>query len=214
VTAFCPTSAAVEVIPNVIDLSQYSTTDHNRQPASLIFTGPFCYEPNYHGFVWFQHHVCPLLATRHPELEVIATGDHGGRLIPNPARVTLTGYLPDVKPLLAQATCCIAPLLEAGGTRLKILEAMAMRTPVVATSKGAEGLKAIDGEHLLIADRPGEFANAVTMVLTNPALAQRLSENAHRLVQAEYDVQAVAEQFLDLVQHVSAVPAAPARLTA
>jgi glycosyltransferase involved in cell wall biosynthesis len=111
--------------------------------------------------------------------------------------------VPDVRPLIARSACSIAPLQRGGGTRLKILEAMAIGTPVVATSKGAEGIGAINGEHLLIADSPAEFAHAVTRVLAEPALGRRLSENARQLVRTRYDWAGIMPHFLSLVEHTA-----------
>lgn len=87
-----------------------------------------------------------------------------------------------------------------GGTRLKILEAMAVRTPVVATSNGAEGLDARDGEHLLIADTPEEQAQAIFRLLRDENLRNRLTQNAHDLVRTTYDWRVILPQFLSLVE--------------
>ena len=87
------------------------------------------------------------------------TGNHANLPLPTAEGITLTGFVDDVRPLIASAAVCIVPLWQGGGTRLKILEAMALRTPVVTTSKGAEGLDAEHGVHLLIADEPAAFAD-------------------------------------------------------
>jgi len=107
-----------------------------------------------------------------------------------------------VRPLIASAWASIAPLQQGGGTRLKILEALALQTPVVATSKGAEGLDARHDEHLLIADAPDEFANQVVRLLQDPALRQRLAANGARLVSEQYDWANVMPRFLNLVEQI------------
>ena len=96
-----------------------------------------------------------------------------------------------------------APLHTGGGTRLKILEAMALGTPVVATSKGAEGLDVQAGQHLLIADTPQDFAAQVIRLLREPGLRRRLAENGQQLVQQRYDWAGVLPRFLDLVDQVT-----------
>ncbi len=194
-------AADIEVVPNAVDLSRYDVVAQ-RNPETLVFTGSFAYEPNYRGMIWFLENVWPALAAKRPNLRVIVTGDHGGRTLPNPEAVTLTGYVDDVRPLVAGAVCAIVPLLEGGGTRLKILEAMASRTPVVSTSKGAEGLDAVSGEHLLLADQPAAFAEALETVLSSATLREKLSESAYRLVAERYDSQSVAERLLALVDRV------------
>jgi glycosyltransferase involved in cell wall biosynthesis len=118
--------------------------------------------------------------------------------------VHLTGYVPDVRIPVAEATVCVVPIRQGGGTRLKILEAMALGTPVVATSKGAEGLEVIDGEHLLLADTPQAFADATLRLLGDPALRARLVASARRLVEARYDWAQIGQRFVRLVEETVA----------
>jgi glycosyltransferase involved in cell wall biosynthesis len=112
--------------------------------------------------------------------------------------------VPDVRPLIASATVSVAPILTGGGSRLKILEAMALRTPVVATSKGAEGLDVQHGEHLLIADTPDEFAKATLNLIRQSELRDHLCENAYQLVREKYNWEAVLPEFLQIVDRVGA----------
>lgn len=98
------------------------------------------------------------------------------------AGVHFTGHLSDVRDVVASSDVCVVPLRICGGTRLKILEAMALGTPVVATSKGAEGLEVTDGVDILIADSPEAFAAAVARVMGGPALRERLVLNARDLI--------------------------------
>jgi polysaccharide biosynthesis protein PslH len=192
----------VEVIPNCVDVGSYAGITAARQTARLIYTGSFGYYVNYDAMCWYLGEVQPLVAAAMPEVEVVITGDHKGLPLPLPPanKVTLTGFVDDVRPYIASATISLAPILEGGGTRLKILEAMALRTPVISTSKGAEGLDIEPGYHLLVADTPAEFATAVLSLLNNPDEAQRLATNAYELVSTRYDWDAVLPRFLDLVE--------------
>jgi glycosyltransferase involved in cell wall biosynthesis len=137
-----------------------------------------------------------------PTVQLSITGDHGGLPLPEVKGVTLTGMVPDVRPLIANATVSIAPILTGGGSRLKILEAMALRTPVVATSKGAEGLDVQDREHLIIADTPDLFAKAILDLFQQPELREHICENAYRLVRDNYDWEVVHPAFLRVVDQV------------
>jgi glycosyltransferase involved in cell wall biosynthesis len=150
--------------------------------------------------VWFLRDVYPRIQHGQPNATLMITGDHANLPLPAATGVTLSGHVQDVRPAIAGAWCSIAPLQTGGGTRLKILEAMALGTPVVATSKGAEGLNVVDGVHLLIGDTPETFANAVERVLQEPELRQRLIDNARRLVYSEYEWTRVMPRFLDLVE--------------
>ncbi len=98
--------------------------------------------------------------------------------MPVTKNVRLTGYLPDIRPAVSSSAVCIVPLRQGAGTRLKILEAMALGTAVVSTTKGAEGLAVENGTHLLIADTPSAFADAVIQLLQDEALNQKIVQNA------------------------------------
>jgi glycosyltransferase involved in cell wall biosynthesis len=199
----CGTKVRVEVIPNGLNLLRYQTANDPRQLDTLVFTGSFGYEPNYRAMVWFQGQVYPLIAKSRPNLRVIITGDHRGRRLPNCANVTMTNHVADVRPILANATCAIVPLQEGGGTRLKLLEAMAMRTPVVSTTKGAEGLEVTDWKHLLLADTPLEFANALDLLLASPDLRTALSNNAYALLDEKYNYQTSAARLISLIEQIA-----------
>jgi polysaccharide biosynthesis protein PslH len=190
----------VVVIPNCVDVGSYAGVTAERQPARLIYTGSFGYYVNYDAMCWYLGEVHPLVAAAMPEVEVVITGDHKGLPLPPANNVVLTGFVDDVRPYIASSTISLAPILEGGGTRLKILEAMALHTPVVSTSKGAEGLAVETGRHLLIADTPAEFATAVLSLLRDPAAARRLAANAYELVFTHYNWEVVVPHFLELVE--------------
>jgi glycosyltransferase involved in cell wall biosynthesis len=154
---------------------------------------------------WFLRHVYPRIQAEAPDVSLAITGDHRGLPLPPSENVTLTGFVEDIHSLIKGAWCSIAPLQSGGGTRLKILEAMALGTPVVATSKGAEGLDVEDDVHLLLGDTPEAFANAVVRVMYEPGLRQRLVDNSLQLVRAKYDWANVMPRFLDLVEWAARV---------
>jgi glycosyltransferase involved in cell wall biosynthesis len=101
-------------------------------------------------------------------------------------RLELTGYLDDVRTAVAAAYACVVPLRSGSGTRLKVLEAMALGTPVVTTSKGIEGIAAVHGKHALIADDPSAFAQHVIRLLDDPDLRAQLAVNGRHLVEEHY----------------------------
>lgn len=204
--AFPGRRGPVETVPNGVDC------DHNRPglaspaPDSLVFSGALTYSANYDAMRFFLADILPLLRQKAPALRLTITGsydgaDLGGLLIDNSVR--LSGYVEDVRPLVAGASVCIVPLRHGGGTRLKILEAMALGTPVVSTSKGAEGLEVRSGEHLLLADTPATFAEATLRLLRDEALRQHLRQNARRLVEDLYDWKAIGDRFCTLVENTS-----------
>jgi glycosyltransferase involved in cell wall biosynthesis len=112
------------------------------------------------------------------------------------------GLVSDVRPEVQSAGVSVVPLRHGSGTRLKIIESMALGTPVVSTSKGAEGLDVTHGENILLADDPIEFARCVAQVITDPQLRGRLSSNARQLVENRYDRNMVGHRFEELLRDV------------
>ncbi|MEO8357321.1 MAG: glycosyltransferase family 4 protein [Chloroflexota bacterium] len=194
----------IQVLPNCIDMKDYQNITVIPKPCHLIFSGSFRYRPNYHAMQWFIRDVYPLILERVPHAQLIITGDHAGLPLPSMKNVTLAGYVNDIKSLVASCDVSIAPLWSGGGTRLKILEAMALGTPVVATSKGAEGLLIQNGEHILIADEPQLFAEQVIRILQDGDLGRSLSSNALYLAGEHYDWSTVLPKFFGLIDQVAA----------
>ncbi len=197
----------VFVLPNGIDVTAYDGEWGTPQPNTLIFPGALTYNANYDAMEFFLHHIFPLVRAENPQVTLRITGRYDGvpveRLSPGNG-VELTGYLDDVRPAIAQSWACVVPLRVGGGTRLKILEAMALGTPVVATSKGAEGLRVTDGENILIADEPADFTQAVMRLLGDAALRAKLAANGRRLVAERYSWETIGARLEQLLDRVAA----------
>jgi len=204
-----PEYQSIEVIPNFINLADYQDILVDLRPDSLIFSGPFRYFANHEAMVWFLEEVYPLIQAQVPDLSLTITGDHADLPLPPASNVTLTGVVDDIRPLIASSSVSLVPLQAGGGTRLKILEAMALGVPVVSTLKGAEGLEIRSDEHLLIADTPEAFAENVIRVLRDPALRKGITDRARRMVEEKYDWAVVMPHFLDLVGRVGKAPRPP-----
>jgi polysaccharide biosynthesis protein PslH len=194
----------IEILPNCIDLRDYQNIKVDRRTKHIIFSGAFSYPPNYQAMQWFILHVYPSIVKQVPDVQLIITGDHANLPLPKMDNVILAGHVDDVKSLIASCDVSIAPLWTGGGTRLKIIEAMAIGTPVVATSKGAEGLFVQNGEHILIADEPKKFAEHAIQLLRDRDLRSYISSNAARLVKESYDWQVTMPRFLRLVERTAA----------
>ena len=160
----------------------------------LVFVGHMGYTPCADGACWFANEILPLVLEGEPAATFAVVGAspaHRVRALSS-ATVTVTGTVPDVAPYYAGADIVVAPLRAGGGSRLKILEAMAFGRPVISTTVGAEGLNVRDGEHLLLADTPKEFAVAVHRLRQQPELAAQLMLAARRLAETEYDWDGIA----------------------
>jgi glycosyltransferase involved in cell wall biosynthesis len=194
----------IEVFPNCINMEEYQGLGPLPKKYQLVFSGSSRYLPNYRAIEWFLGNVYPLILKQNPKVQLVITGDQENLSLPAAGNVTLSGHVDDIKSLIAAGCISIVPLWSGGGTRLKILEAMALGTAVVATSKGAEGLLVEHGEHLLIGDEPQAFADSVMRLLDDDDLRHRLSAQAKQLVKTHYDWSILMPVFLDLVEKVSA----------
>ncbi len=206
-----PDYSAIALVPNGIDLAACAGIQAARDPDTLIFTGAFTYDANHEAMVWFLDEVYPLVRQAAPEVRLVITGDHAGKPLPQAGGVALTGFVDDVRPLVAGAGVAVVPIRQGGGTRLKILEAMALGTPVIATSKGAEGLDVTDGGDILLADTPQAFAEAILRLRRDAALRQNLVNNACRLIRRQYDWAIILPGFIELVERVAVPVATPAQ---
>jgi glycosyltransferase involved in cell wall biosynthesis len=188
------------VVPNAVDTEHFMPQPDRTVPGTVLFFGTLGYHPNVDGILFFLREVLPLLRRATPGLTVQVVG-----AAPPPAvlrlagpDVIVTGEVDDVRPYLARAQAVIAPLRIGGGTRLKILEAMAMGKPVVSTTLGAEGLAARADKEILIADTPETFARQLGRILVDDRLATALGSAARRLVETSYDWSASAEKLVAL----------------
>lgn len=191
------------VIPNGVDLERFRPTGNScRDPSILLFVGTMYYYPNIDAVLYFFKEIWPLLRRARPDLRVQIVGHRPPpeiqRLAEHPG-VEVTGSVPDVRPYYERATVFIVPLRLGGGTRLKIVEAMAMGVPVVSTSVGAEGLEIHPGEDILIADDPRAFADSILRLLSDPALWRQLSAAGQRLAR-RYAWRELTRPLVDLVE--------------
>lgn len=191
------------VVPNGVETAASDRQSYTPEPGTLIFNGALTYSANYDAMDYFLREIFPEVVRQTPGVTLRITGSAAGvdlEKLPINRHVELTGYLENVQPVVAQSWACVVPLRIGGGTRLKILEAMALGTPVICTSKGAEGLAAQNEVHLLIADEPHAFVEQTLRLLRSPELRQRLSQNARRLVRDRYDWAAIEKDFCAKVE--------------
>jgi len=184
-----PAYERVQIVPNGVDIDGACDSWGPPAPNTVIHTGALSYSANHDAVRFFLTDVLPRITSQVPDVTVRMTGEVNDALLrglPTSPNVEFTGYLDDVRPVIAQSWVSVVPLRQGGGTRLKILESMALGTPVVSTSKGAEGLEVIPGEHLLIADSAEEFAASVLLLLCDPSLRSRIAASARDLVAARY----------------------------
>lgn len=202
----CPSLSAVHVVPNGVDTELYSHVKYNPRPAILIYNGALTYGANLDAIRFYISEIYPILRKTIPAVKLVVTGRTSGvdlTGIADCSGIELTGYVEDIRTVLESSAACIIPLRQGGGTRLKILEAMAAGVPVVSTSIGAEGIEAVPGKHLLIADEPFEFANVVGQVLGDDSLNRNLRTAARDLVEEKYSWKKISVLFSDIIESVA-----------
>lgn len=194
--------ARVHVVPNGADAADLQRPRVVAHPPRLIYPGAVTYAPNLEAVVWCLAHVMPRVRAVRPDVELWVTGDTGDlplNRLPNRECAHFTGRLPDVKDAISGSSVTVVPLLSGGGTRLKVLESLALGTPVVSTRKGAEGLDVDDGVDLLLGDSPDAFADGVLRVLADADLAARLTRSGRARVSNTYTWDAIGRVFLETV---------------
>ncbi|MBN1207377.1 MAG: glycosyltransferase [Myxococcaceae bacterium] len=184
-------SSRIHVNPNGVDLEKFQFRGpEDREPATLIFTGNMAYSPNEEAVCWFARHVWPLLRPEWPELRFEIVGvDPSARVraLAEPgSNIMVLGRVPRMEELLGKATVAICPMQSGSGIQNKVLEAMAVGTPVVSTAVANQGVQGSPGQDLLIADEPEEFARAVGLLLSSPDLRRQLGANGRALVEQRF----------------------------
>ena len=183
-------TATLVLAPNGVDVNYFSTDIRPGASQAIAFTGLMNYPPNIDAAKWFCDEVFPLVREKHPMTRFKIVGDKPDRKVLSLAQregVQVTGRVPDVRPHLADSVASVVPLRSGAGTRLKILEAMAMCRPVVSTALGAEGLAVTPGVDILLGNTARELADHLCALLTDAALGERLGRAGRHLVEARYD---------------------------
>jgi sugar transferase (PEP-CTERM/EpsH1 system associated) len=193
----------IHIIPNGIECQGVPTGSCATEPFSMIYPGALTYDANLDAMRFFAGEILPRIRSVEPRAHLRITGRAPQVAINELSRdnaILLTGYVPDVRPLISSSQVCIVPLRVGGGTRLKILEAMMLGTPVVSTPKGAEGLDLEAGEHLLVAETPESFAHATTCLFRDAALRARLTRAARERVCQMYDWTGIGDRMELVIQ--------------
>jgi len=183
-------NSKVEVIPNGVDTSYFKPHGNKCLKHNLIFAASLDYYPNEGAVIFFMQKIWPVLKKKNSNITFTITGRNPSKCIRKIAsadsNINVTGYVEDVRPLIDKAEVYICPIRDGGGTKLKLLDAMAMGKAIVTTSIGAEGLEVIHEKHVLIADDPKIFASQILLLFNNPALRKYLAQNARQLVEERY----------------------------
>jgi sugar transferase (PEP-CTERM/EpsH1 system associated) len=208
----------IVVIPNGVDLEYFQParpSGHGYVPNRLIFTGNMSYRPNVDAIQYLVASVLPRVRREIPEVQLCIVGMDptlGVRRLADGDRVVVTGRVADVRPYFDSAAAAVAPLRVARGLQNKVLEAMAMRVPVVASPAAFEGVSAVAGRDLLVAANPEEFSRAVVTLLRDPAAREQYAAAGRRCVELTHNWGRLLERLEALVaggDHLAAASAGP-----
>jgi glycosyltransferase involved in cell wall biosynthesis len=201
----------VLTLPNGVDLDYFSPGDEPREPATIVLTGKMSYHANVTAALFLMTDIMPHVWAQQPDVRVNIIGSApppeiralAARHAP---RVTVSGYVADLRPYLRRATLAVAPVAYGAGIQNKVLEAMACGAPVVASPQAVAALHTTQGEEVLVAEGGPASAAAILQLLADPALRQRLGAGGRRYVAEQHDWNQVARQ-LRTIYHELVVPA-------
>lgn len=185
----CPT-AHLRYVPNVVDVAAIPPVSPLTSQPRAIFVASFHYEPNRRGLRFLLEEVFPLVWAELPQARLALVGAGLEQAPSSDERVEALGFVEDLATAYASARCAVVPLLQGGGTPLKLIEALAHGLPVIATSRAATGLRLHDGEDCLLANGARAFAEALIAVLRDGA--PELARRGRRLAQEHYSIEALS----------------------
>jgi glycosyltransferase involved in cell wall biosynthesis len=191
--------AAVKIVPNIHEVVNNVRPFGKRK--GLMFIGGFWHTPNEDAVVFFVEEILPLIRKELSDVKFICVGSNPAERILALASdaISVTGYVQDVSPFFENSRVFVSPLRYGAGMKGKIGQSMGYGLPVVTTTIGAEGIGLVNKETALIADDPGEFAEAVIEVYNDEDLWNRLSSNSIRLIEERYSERAVKETVREIL---------------
>ncbi len=191
-----PSNTKIWVVPNGVDTDFFQPKYFDKLESVILMTGSMCIERNISAAIWFAKKIFPKVKKAVPEAQFWIVGFNPDERIfslKSIPGVKVKGTVEDIKPYYKKAKVYVAPFRFGEGTRLKILEAMAMGVPIVSTEAGCQGIDVVDGKHLLIAKNEDEFIKKVIEILLNPQKGQVLAEIARKLVEQEYNWKVIVD---------------------
>jgi glycosyltransferase involved in cell wall biosynthesis len=199
----CPQGRFV-VVENGVDVRAFIPDPAAVEPNALVWVGGFHHHPNTEAVRFFLEEIYPRIKQEKVQTKLYVVGggvpDWLRNLAIGDPSVILTGYVDDPLPYIQRAAVFVAPILSGGGTKLKVLEAMAVGKAVVSTSIGIEGIEGKDQEHFLVADSPENFSSMVVSLLNDPTFRERLGANARKRAMEKYDWEAICEAISRIYQ--------------
>jgi glycosyltransferase involved in cell wall biosynthesis len=192
-------NANTVTIPNGVDCEYFSSGSTEIRRCSLVFVGTMDWYPNLEAMSFFLKEIWPAVKHRAPSATMDIAGSNPPKSLRHLARslpgVTVHGYIPDVRPLIESAALYVCPIRDGGGTKLKILDAFAMKKCVVAHPIACEGINVIADVNVVLATSAAEFVETIVTLLADHERCQTIGEAARGLVESQYSFRAIGAQF-------------------
>jgi len=192
----------VEIIPNGVDTHFFAPRGNRADAKTLMFSGTMNYYPNVDALRFFLTRIWPLVKKISSDMRLLIVGKNPRgwiqQLPKRDPRISVTGYVEDTRPYFEQAGIYICPIRDGGGTRVKILDALAMAKPVISTTLGCEGIEVTPGKNILIADTPDQFVQCIEILVKDGGLRERLGVEGRKLVVVKYSWEAIGARLCDL----------------
>ncbi|GAC1385472.1 MAG: glycosyltransferase [Ktedonobacteraceae bacterium] len=191
--------AGICVLPNGVDLAYFSPLQEERRPLNIVFSGKMSYHANVATAIYLHKQIMPLIWQQRPEATLTIVGSKPPKVIQHLAqdpRVEVTGYVDDLRSYIRRAEVILSPMVYSVGIQNKVLEAMALGTPVVVAAQAVSALGARPGQDLLVAETAPEFARAALRVMEDPALHADLRQSGRNYVEQHHNWQTVTDQLV------------------
>lgn len=193
-------------VPNGVDLKYFRPVDCEKIPRSLVFAGGLSWYPNLDAMTFFLRKVWPRLVAEVPDISLTIIGRNPPEwmlaLQAEYPTLKITGFVDDVRPYLSQAHIYVCPIRDGGGTKLKVLDALAMRIPLVSNPIACEGIDVIDGESVIFAATPDDYVDSIKKLINDPQLCKMVADNGATLILNNYSFESLGKKLSDAYHQI------------
>ena len=194
-------AAGIHVLPNGVDLEYFRPLQQERRRFNIVFSGKMSYHANVATALYLYHQIMPLIWQQRPGATLTIAGSKPPKslqVLARDPRVTVTGYVADMRPYVGRAEVMLSPMVYSVGIQNKVLEAMALGTPVVVAAQAAAALGARPGRDLLVAESAREFAEATLRLMDDAELRASLEQHGRAYVEQHHNWRAVTDRLVDI----------------
>jgi len=199
-------NASASAIPNGVD-TEYFCPDDSKKGNSLLFIGTMNWYPNIQAVEFLIQEIWPLIKEKYGDLKIDIIGANPPlkltRLAENEPRIKFHGFVDDIRPHMNSALAILCPIKDGGGTKLKVLDALAMAAPLIADPVACEGIDVENGKSVLFAESPRDYVNALSKILADRDFAARLGQEGRDLIERSYSVKVVGKQIRSLYEKIA-----------